>query len=485
MCNKVVAVANTRVQRRRIRHKPTALVTDGRLSLMDMMTMPIAVLAVSLALLLLPSCAGSVVGTLAPTMAPVADIREQIVTALDRPGLFAQIRTVMREPDGPQGLEEVTVTWLDISGRRARREEKSGQSLGRVTIIAQDSQLTYYRDADELYESRAVMPPDWINKFPPALHNPVLMGIGPLTMALYGDPWESIGTGAWEGHSASVWKAKHLGPDSTIGLTTIYLDPETNLPLGQDLAFTQREGEPVQVSYSVTYQIDFVSPEALAQRVFDFETLRELNADFGGKLKEAAGLGLAVLWLGREAHVGDAYPMMTLQNIRLQPPGHPDGASASFTYSFRDARHPPEVRGTIHVLVWPRSNWESTAEARAGSAAWWHSPSVQREPITIADLRGEYAIGYLPPPERTRPDNAPPDYTPPPPRINTEAIVWLPDSVVRLGTGPAWMPRTPGPSAAHETPVIVSPDLDQFVDMNPFNSPDGLRSILKALVPLQ
>jgi hypothetical protein len=436
-----------------------------------------------LALLLLPGRAQANVCAAPPTMVPAVDIREQIVAALDRPGQFAQVRTIMRASGGSSGLEQVSMAWLDISGHRARREEVSGQSLGSITIVARDSQLTYYRDADELYESRPVLPPDLMKKVPPALHNPALTGMTPLTMALYADSWESIGSGTWEDRPASLWKAKHLGPDSMIGMTTIYLDPETNLPLGQDLGFAQSEGEPVQFSYSVTYQIEFVPLEELPKRAFDFDALREVNADFGGKLKEATGLGLAVLWLGREVQFGNAYPILTLQNIRLQPPGHPDGASVSFTYSFRDARHQPEVRGTIHILVWPRPNWDSV-EARDGTAAWWRKSSVQRDPITIGRLRGEYAIGYLAPPERTRPDSAPPDYTPTPPSTNTEAVVWLPDSVVRLSTGPILMPPPPAPLDAHETPAVVSPDLKQFVDMNPFNSPDGLRSILKALVPL-
>lgn len=60
---------------------------------MGIMTTPLTVLTVSLALLLLPGYEGSVVGIPAPTMVPVGDIREQTVAALDRPGLFARVRT--------------------------------------------------------------------------------------------------------------------------------------------------------------------------------------------------------------------------------------------------------------------------------------------------------------------------------------------------------------------------------------------------------
>jgi hypothetical protein len=52
-------------------------------------------------------------------------------------------------------------------------------------------------------------------------------------------------------------------------------------------------------------------------------------------------------------------------------------------------------------------------------------------------------------------------------------VIWLPDSVARVSTKPIWEPPGAGPR------------LQNLMDVNPFNSDDGMRLMAQALVLLK
>lgn len=264
---------------------------------------------------------------------------------------------------------------------------------------------------------------------------------------------------------------------------TTYVDAQSHLPLAQELRLAQRQGEPPGESYLVTYQVEFVSLEWLPERPFDLQALRELKANFGGKLEEAKEMGFPVLWLGRELRLGEGYPLLPLQNLRLRNPDHPEGAFVAFYY--RRPYDEPGAQGELNVLMWPRALWEAVIQQQAGDRAWWRDPSVKPEPIVIGGISGEYAIGRPQPPRPagaapTGPGRGPgyPGYT--------EIVIWLPDSVVRVSAPPILVPTsTPTPADPSYPPVAATPVIENARDINPFNIEEAMRLMLRELALLE
>jgi hypothetical protein len=441
-------------------------------------------LVVLVAAVLLAACGRATSDTATPTPVPEPDVRERLVAALQRPGMVTQVRIISRQPGEPKEREDVTVAWLDLPQRRTRMEELRGRTLSSITILAGGSQAHYNREGNSLYERPFSLPPDLVQKLPPSLNNPALFGLGLLAMSLWSGQWRPAGTDEWEGHPATLWETDHPGPEGPMHTyATTYLDAQSHLPLAQELRFAQRQGEPPEESLLVTYQVEFVPPEWLPERPFDLQALRGLKANFGGKLEEAKEMGFPVLWLGRKLGLGEGYPVLPLQNLHLRNPDHPEGAFVGFYY--RPPYDEPGPPIEIKALMWPRPRWEAVIQQQAGDRAWWRDPSVKREPIIIGGISGEYAIGHRPPPRP--PGLAGAGSTGPALGAGyTELLIWLPDTVVRVSATPILVPAsTPTPADPSQPRLAATPGTENATDVNPFNSEEAMRLIVRALASLE
>lgn len=399
---------------------------------------------------MLSACGSTPSASLPQTPAPRGDIREQVVAALQQPGKIARVRIVIDEPNGPEGQEYATVAWLDLPQRRARIEQWRGREVTNVTILAPDISVGYMRDMNALDEFPFSLPSEIVHRIPASLNNPSLMATYPLAAALWYSEWRPAGNGDWEGKPATLWEADHPGPEEPMhSYATIYLDAESYPPLGQKISTSERKGEPTSGSYSVSYEIWFVPPEMLPDRAFEVESLRALKAEFGGKLEEAKQLGFIALWLGQAAQLDQGYPALPLDNIDLRRSDDPRGAFVGFYYG--NSSRPPDQQGEIHILVYPPSVWERTIKQHADDAAWWREPNVKREAVVIDGISAEYAIGHPRSPELARTSGSGRTPAVPISYLDTEMIVWLPDSVVRISAPRSPLPLrspTPNPTSA-------------------------------------
>ena len=457
-----------------------------------------------IALLALPLMVGCAQATPTPTAAPPRvtpaaerDIREQIVEAIQRPGFVTKVRISITPPgeEARVGSQtETTTAWIDLPGRRAHVESRTNGREAHVSIVHSEMEVTYNREINTLEEHPFSMrlPQEVAQTLPSSLNNPVLLGLGPLFWVLVRSHWRPLGGGYWEEAPAAIWEVDF--PGGTEGAThtyaTIYLDANTQLPLGEQLAFAQ-EGSTAEFTYLVTYRFEFVAPEAVPEEVFDVQELRELQQNYGGKLDESRSLDFTLVWLGKEFDLGEDYPKLQLTDVRLRQRDL-EGRFASFSY--RVPRNGSvDSQGQVDVVVWQRDLWESLIQKNAPPDAWWRDPELRREEIAFDGVTVEFAIGPLASSGRKveplpkAPGNQGGQVFQIPTR-DMELRLWLTDSVVFIYATPirpTQFPAMPPEKWAAVPPIAVTPDLGSAYDLNVFNTEETMRALVQALEVLR
>jgi hypothetical protein len=393
--------------------------------------------------------------------------------------------------------------WLDLADQRARIERTVRGVLNDITVLGDGIQVSYNRDLNSLSEQ--YLPSLKQLALPASLQNPALFGAGPLAAALWQDKWKAMGQGEWQGKPATRWQADLPATDDFIPLRiTIYLEPATWLPLGMESRPAKEERDLPEILSVVSFGVAFVPQESVPHGLFAVSPLRDMQANYGGKLEGAKTVGLTILWLEREVRLGKLYPSMTLSNVGVNTRQDVNGPIVSFFYQSEQA-------GYLHIVASPRGRFEASAASLYNLAAWWIHPTVVRRPTMIDGIQAEYATGHrLPPPP---PSRAGLTVSPPQPTY-TELLIWLPDSVVRvtappmlssLGVAPPepspTPPQNPGvpPPAAPGAPVpppfsVLSPGppapppptgVPEYTDKNRFNNEEALRHLLDYLKVLR
>jgi hypothetical protein len=145
-------------------------------------------------------------------------------------------------------------------------------------VIVDGMEIGYSRDRDQIDERPVrffgMSLEEARDTLPQHLSNPALYGLVPLAGALVytRGKLRPAGSGQWQSNQATVWEADFAGGPEEYdhAYTTIYLEPETFRPLGQELRFSDSEDPELPgMTMSVTYQLDFLLPDDAPPRIFE------------------------------------------------------------------------------------------------------------------------------------------------------------------------------------------------------------------------
>jgi hypothetical protein len=197
------------------------------------------------------------------------NIGQQVIEAVQKPGLITEVNTTIAylNHSGEEYQQETIKAWLDFPGQRVRVEGWLDGEPSSISVIVDGMEIGYSQDRDQIDEHPVrffgMSLEEARDTLPQHLSNPALYGLVPLAGALVYTQGKlrPAGSGQWQGNQATVWEANFAGGPEEYdhAYTTIYLEPETFRPLGQELWFSESENPELPgMTMSVTYQLDFL-----------------------------------------------------------------------------------------------------------------------------------------------------------------------------------------------------------------------------------
>ncbi len=460
-----------------------------------------AMLAIAMMGIPFAGCSSNVSSTPLPLTAE--NVQDTVLDAMQRNGQITLVRTWGRTPDGAYS-QEPSVTWLDLAGGWVQSEAASRASddmgPGRLKWMASPKlQASSVMTSGKAVRMTEEHDPDryaWSES-----HLDRLAGLESLIPAIplgsalaWGQRWESLGAGEWEGQESSSWRVEYENPlygrDAHTSVT-IHLDPSTALPLGARSATSgPLFGEDVEFTRFSRYTFEFIDAAASPLGLFDVESLRD------GVIGTVAsdGTPLEALWFGTAIDLGSGLPTSTLEetvaaaaSALVRYESEPAGVFVRFSYGFR-TRDAHSERGAVSVTTWPREVWEREVDM-PGPANWWEGASVRREPLEISGVVSEFAVavrdGYYAPSPHPDHEEGQPVTSFSEVRQATEALVWL-DGSVTLISAPFLNPLHDSPSVG-DPPVRMpgfqgeGDDEIYVADLNWFGGEDAVRELVRLL----
>jgi hypothetical protein len=194
----------------------------------------------------------------------------------------------------------------------------------------------------------------------------------------------------------------------------LYLDRETFLPLaarGEGVMERWQDEQKVShpFSFTVRFEHDFLALDSLPLDFFDPASLGYVPVDPLDRLAEIDPQ-LTLYWLGETFSGQDDLPPLMLSAVHIPegPPSHIEEQSPRYKVSLQYPTADEEFGPRVTLREWTLEDWERylslsgagpAPEPTAGPPvtrfiAWWQSPCVQTQEVSLDNGRATIFMGY-------------------------------------------------------------------------------------------
>ncbi|HLI29198.1 MAG TPA: hypothetical protein VKZ60_19185 [Chloroflexota bacterium] len=352
------------------------------------------------------------------------DWLERTTSAMSQPGrVFRAQQTVRDRVEAGELTSEFTV-WIDAEQRKGRLEVRRDNNL--VTALVVDgwdvatydavlnkvNKVTVREEVRDRVRNPAfsVLAPSLIAAYMAGEVNPVDEVTANPNDQFNGNPAVKLTFSRRETVERPVQQpGQQQGQPQTETVTlqqeyTLYLDPNTNLPLQETVRGTEVNGGRELSVRTVTYnRTELLDRSAVDSSLLTLQSVESLQAGLDQQLDRARRIGFPLYWLGRELPLqrgftdirGQRQNSLVLNDVVVADlPDQP--RQVLLAYGTRDDPSTPYVV----IIQQPRADWERFLRdfrQQAGVPFWTQLDGVQRSPVNV---QGAQATLYqLQPPQ--------------------------------------------------------------------------------------